>query len=89
MSEQTESAVTVEEIDTADLSPLHRQGNRALFISWVNAGLRDRFGLDVLGSVMLYDAEKYFVYAAPELPDAETLRALRAGTTIRYWSRGI
>lgn len=81
--------VTVAEIDTAELSPLHRQANRTLFIAWVNAGPLDRFCLDVLDSIMLYDAEQYFVYAVRDLPDEDTLQALRAGTTIRYWSKGI
>lgn len=89
MTEKTETVETVEQIDTAELSPLHRQGNRALFVSWVNAGLLERFGLDVLGSVMLYDEEKYFVYALDYLPDAESMVRLHAGTKVRYWSVGI
>jgi hypothetical protein len=38
---------------------------------------------------MLYDAEKYFVAAAIELPDGDALRQLHAGTKVRYWSVGI
>lgn len=89
MSEQTEAVVTVEEIDTAELAPLHRQANRMLFVSWANADMPRRGWLDVLGAVMLYDSEKYFVAAAETLPDTDELRAMHAGTTIRYWSKGI
>lgn len=89
MSEQTEAVVTVEEFDTAELPTLHRHANRMLFVAWANADMPRRGWLDVLGSVMLYDAEKYFVAAAATLPNEDELRALHAGTTIRYWSRGI
>jgi hypothetical protein len=88
MSEM-ESVVAVEEIETAELSPRKRHANRMLFIGWVNARPGERSSLDVLGSVMLYDAEKYFVAAAEELPDEDALRQLHAGTKVRYWSRGI
>lgn len=89
MSEQTEAVVTVEEIDTAELPTLHRHANRMLFVAWANADMPRRGWLDVLDAVMLYDAEKYFVAAAGALPNADELRALHAGTTIRYWSKGI
>ena len=89
MSEQLESVVSVKEMDTSELSPLHRDANRRLFISWVNSNLRERFGLDVLGSVMLYDAEKYFLCAMHELPDEGAMRRMRVGTRIRYYSNGI
>ena len=83
---EADSNVAVEEIDTSELPPQKRHANRMLFIGWANV---NQAALDVLGAVMLYDAEKYFVAAARELPSEEELRALHAGTGVRYWSRGI
>ena len=77
------------EIDAARLSPLQRQGNKALMVSWINAKLVERAGHDVRKSIVLYDGDYCFVYALAEVPDEFMLTQLRSMTEVRYFSKGI
>lgn len=79
---------TVAQIDPQDLDPLVREANRGLMVAFINADLIARYGLDVGRSVVLYNAEKRFVYATAEIPDSASLEALAARTGVRFWSHG-
>lgn len=80
---------TLIEIEPGVMDPLHRKANEALMVAWINRDLRERMGHDVRKSVVLYDADRCFMYALAELPDEYMLRNLREMTNVRYWSKGI
>lgn len=79
---------TVTEIAVTELSELQRQVNQDLMVAFINRELVERASLDVRDSIVFYDADKDFAYAAESLPDEETLQRLAATTKIRFWSRG-
>lgn len=79
----------VPQLDAAELTPLQRQANRALMVSWINADLRTRAHLDVRTAVVLYDGDKMFEYALAGMPDEHLWRELRSMTNVRFWSKGI
>ena len=70
--------------------PMRREINRGLMIAWINADLLERVGHDIDRSVVLYDADRLFVSAAPRnlALSVEGLRELNTAG-IRYWSEGI
>ena len=78
----------VEQIDPTELGELHRYGNKALMVAWINADLLTRAHHDVRKSVVLYDADKDFVFALTEVPDEVALQALYDRTTVCYYSVG-
>lgn len=80
---------TAEIFPKRDFSPLIRQMNRAMFVSWVNADLLNRHQNDVDKSIMLFDADKDFAFATRVEMDEEMWDMLLTSTSIRYWSQGL
>ena len=78
----------VEQIDPTELGELHRYGNKALMVAWINADLLNRAHHDVRTSVVLYDEDKDFVFALRDVPDQVALQELYERTTVRYYSVG-
>jgi len=79
----------VQKLVKRDVDQMVRKINRGLMVRFINADLVNRAGLDVRKSVVLYDADKMFEYALPELPAPELLDRLHDEAGIRYWSKGV
>lgn len=77
---------TVTKVDATAFSELHRHGNRALMVAWINADLLNRAHHDVRKSVVLLDGDKDFVCAVDEVPYAVVLQELYDKTPVRFYS---
>lgn len=81
-------AETVVELDLSEVSPMQREVNKGLMVAWINADLINRAQHDVRKSIVLYDADKDFVYAVDKVPDDATFQRLhKAG--VRFYSTGV
>ncbi|ANA86845.1 hypothetical protein BH772_gp040 [Gordonia phage Bachita] len=79
----------VAQLDTTDLTLMHRGLNREMMVAFINADLIERANLDVRHSIVLYDEDRDFRYAVPEMLDDDTMARLYGAAGIRYWSKGI
>lgn len=79
---------TAVELNPNELSPMLREFNEGLMVRFINADLIARAGLDVKGSIVLYDEDQMFTYATAELPSEDQLQALHEKSGIHYWSKG-
>lgn len=80
------------QINPADLDPILRGYNHGFMVKWINADLFGRADCDVRTSMVFYDADRSFIYAAPmtvEAMDEELWSALTSASSIRYWSIGV
>ena len=79
----------ITQLNPRNLGATVRATNERLMVTFINADLPSRVGLDVRKSVVLYDGNFLFNYALDGLPSERTLRKLYQQTPVRYWSRGI
>ncbi|QAU06671.1 hypothetical protein SEA_WILLIAMBOONE_171 [Gordonia phage WilliamBoone] len=79
----------VAQLDTTDLTLMHRGLNREMMVAFINANLIERASLDVRHSIALYDEGRDFIYALPEMPDDDTMACLYGAAGVRYWSKGV
>jgi hypothetical protein len=80
---------TVVELPADMRDPLRQTANKGLMVSFINADLLNRAGLDVRKSIVLYDDAGVFEYALDSLPNTEVLQRLYDQTAIRFYSEGI
>jgi hypothetical protein len=79
----------ITQLNPRNLGTTVRAANEKLMVTFINADLPSRVGLDVHESVVLYDGNFLFNYALKGLPNERTLRKLYHQTPVRYWSKGV
>ena len=75
--------------EVTETDVLYREMNTGLMVAWINADLLNRASHDVRKSIVLYDMDGDFVYAAGSLFTVEGMWAELWAAGVRSWSRGI
>jgi hypothetical protein len=92
MSNDTTTETTAPRaVEITETDAMRREVNRGLMVQWINADLLVRANHDVRTSVVMYDADRLFMFALPgrvDMTNDDLIDAL-ADNGVRFYSRGI
>lgn len=84
-----ETITAFADAEVTDTGAFVRTVNQGVMVAWINADLLNRASHDVRKSIVLYDVDGDFVYAAGSLFTVEGMWAELWAAGVRSWSRGI
>jgi hypothetical protein len=84
-----ETVTAFADAEVTDTGAFSRQLNQGLMVAWINADLLNRASHDVRKSIVLYDVDGDFTYAAGSKLVVEGMWPELWAAGVRSWSRGI